>query len=374
MFKAAILIASYFCAAAPALNSVQEGSRDKQDDAVKVLLSRNTTDAIVQRELSLNANTITDINLSRPELSAAGWKLLSDFKRTRKLNIALSDKLVDENLIFPRRFNELRSLTLFNCDKIDGHFLARSDHWQALNQFFIKGRSFDGQHLLSLKGSSLTKLHLESPLIRSQHLAAIGPQPKLTELVIRNSPKLFGIDLQQFPNLRTLTIRNCGLRSQGLRGFKNHKHLQKLSLTDCEHLRRVPLTGASALKVIDLSDTPVGDETAEQFNDMRSLQIITLRNCPNITTIPCTQLIDLRQLDVSGSGVAHLVNIGEADQLERLDLANLEFLNDLELHAIAGLPRLRKLDVTNTGFSAESRKTLEDLQSRGGVKVYLNDR
>ena len=377
MSIAAVLFASYSCAAALTWTLAQEASQDKQDkrnNAVQVILSRNTTDAIVQRELSVNADTITDINLSRPELSAAGWKLLSDFKRTRKLNIALGDQLVDENLMFPRPFNELRSLSLFNCDKITGRFLTHGDRWQALNQFFIKGRSFDGQHLSAFKGRSLTRLHLESPLIRLQHLTAIGPLPKLTELVVRNSPKLFGIDLQQFPNLQALTIRNCGLRSQGLRGFKNHKHLQKLSLTDCQHLRQVPLTGATALKAVDLSDTPVGDETAQQLHDMRTLQIITLRNCQNITTVPCAQLGDLRQLDISGSGVTHLVNIGDADQLIRLDLANLKHLNDLTLTAIASLPRLRKLDITNTGFSKESAKALTDLKSVGKVTVYQSDR
>lgn len=374
MCIAAVLIAGYCCAATPTLNPVQEGSRDKRDNAIRVILSRNTTDAAVRRELSLNADTITDINLSRPELSAAGWKLLSDFKRTRKLNIALSDKLVDENLMFPRRFNELRSLTLFNCNKITGRFLTHGDHWQALNQFFVKGRSFDGQHLSGLQASSLTKLHLESPLIRSQHLAAIGPLPKLTELVVQNSPKLFGVDLRQFPNLRTLTIRNCGLRSQGLRGFKNHKHLRTLSLTDCEHLRRVPLTGAVALEAIDLSETQVGDDTVEQFDDLPALQTITLRSCPRIKTVPCRQLTTLRQLDVSGSHLAKLPNIDQAVQLERLDLANLDSLSDRTISNIKSLPKLRKLDVSNTEITSDATRILEDMKSTRKVKVYLTEK
>ena len=339
-------------------------------------LANNLTDKNLETALAnfREPASVVRLHLALPNLSAGGWNKLDRFNALTRIDISRAFDLTDEQLAFAKESRNLRMLTLTRCDRITGSILAMSTHWLRLSSVVVESRSFAGENLKHLKGKPIQSLKVSSPLIRPRHITAIGRLRSLRELEIRDSPKLFAIDLSQFPNLQKLTIQNCGLRR--VQGLDGHKHLEHLSLLDCEHVRGLSFVGATSLQSIEITNAEIGDRTVESACGLSQLRNLSLSGCLRVTSVDLARLTNLERLDLSGIDLTgeRLKSIRAASRLRRLDLSRCGKLSNQAIIAVCGMQQLKTLDVTDTDFSDTAYKLLDDFRELPRTRVYMKNR
>lgn len=348
----------------------------RRTPASQSFLAINLTDSRIDRSLQdySEPGKVARLNFALPNLSTDGWNKLSKFTALTRIDISRSMDLTDQQLAFAYQSPNLRMLTLSRCDKITGSFLIKSNQWRSLSSIVIKSKSFGGEKLVHLKDRSVQTLKLSSPMIRTRHLTALGEQKSLRELAISDSPKLFALDLTQFPNLTKLTIDSCGLRR--LRGVSEHKNLAFVFLLDCENLRAIDFAGVKSLRTIEITNAAVGDRTVAGLSQLSNLTDLTLSGCGGVTKLDLKKLPNLSRLDLAATKLTTdgLTSIAKATKLRRVDLSRLEKLSDDVIRSITRLPGIKTVDVSDTDFSSDAYKQLEDLRNRPTTRVYMEPR
>ena len=343
--------------------------------AKRSFLAINLNNARLEQSLGdyPDPTSVARLNFALPKLRSDSWAKLSQFTGLTRIDISRGFELTDQQLAFACEAQNLRMLAISRCERVTGSFLFNVVRWPRLSSVVIESKSFAGEHLVHLKGRALQSLKLSSPLIRPQHVAALGEMRSLRELAIGDSPKLYAIDLSLFPNLQKLTISHCGLRR--IRGLREHKHLAHIFLLECEHLSLANFAGLDSLRTIEISNAQITDRTVESLVGLSKLKGLSLSGCERVTSIDLSQLTALENLDLAGINLSGgLRSVGAAKRLRRVDASRCGELSDDLIEAFAGLPNVKTIDVSNTKFSDEAYRRLEALSERPQTRVFMEER
>lgn len=151
------------------------------------------------------------------------------------------------------------------------------------------------------------------------------------------------------------------------------------------------LGGLAQLRVLDLSQSRVGDDALEAISKLKGLQVLRLRLTgrtekglvhlgkltglreldlganPGLTGASLRHLAPLAKLRVlllpncTGLGDAALGEVGKLTALERLDVAGCATVGDDGVKKLAGLKRLQSLDLTDTSVGDAGVEALAGL-------------
>ena len=215
--------------------------------------------------------------------------------------------------------------------------------------------------------------------------------------------------LHSFGSIECLTIEDSAMTDNGTEHIAAASSLTELWLTDCPNitdagirrlaglprLRFLVLSGllvsgagiAQATQVEDLhlDNCPmVDDAMLEEFNALHSLTSLSLYDSPRITDaglgtlsrLPRLEYLGLNGLQVTGRGIAPLVQIRtlQVGSCPNVDDSMLEAIQDLDdlydlsvtnsavtdagIRHLAGLPKLRRLNLSGSEITDEGLATL----------------
>ncbi|KAI5079362.1 hypothetical protein GOP47_0004841 [Adiantum capillus-veneris] len=155
----------------------------------------------------------------------------------------------------------------------------------------------------------------------------------------------------KFENLRELILTHCEFMHEELPGFGvSCKNLEKLDLSNCEHLESVPesIGSLASLASLDLGGCRGLTALPESIGSLASLARLDLGGCRGLTALPESigSLVRLARLDLGGCGglTALPESIGSLASLARLDLRGCRGLTALP-ESIGSLASLARLDL-----------------------------
>ena len=188
--------------------------------------------------------------------------------------------------------------------------------------------------------------------------------PYLQSLTITGSQTASLEGLGSLSNLTELVIRDSYLKTSDLQLIASLPNLKKLTLSNCGLSGIQALAGAKGLTYLDLSDNSIGDFTA--LSSMTALQHLDLSHNALTDLSAITSLPTLQWLDVSYNSLTTIEAVAACSGLTYLDLSyntvpvltgvenmrNLSVLkaasNGLsDISPVSGLTKLTELDVSD---------------------------
>jgi internalin A len=241
---------------------------------------------------------LEELNLSRWTPGRGDTEGLRDLKQLRRLTLAHSENLTDENLAPLAGLEALESLSMTDLKKVSDEGL---------------------RPLAALK--NLRRLHLAEMKITNAGLAHLK-------------------DLEQ---LRELYLDRTMVRDVSLANFKEWRNLERLALPGCliRDDQLASLAGLTNLIELNLSSTGLSNAGLAHLKGLTNLKVLRLSGNYGLTS----------------AGLQHLK---ELTRLETLDL-DYAVSEDEALAVLANFPRLRRLNLTWSRIDDDALKHLGGL-------------
>lgn len=270
---------------------------------------------------------------ARPELLAQLPRLLN----LRKLDLSFNHGFLADGIESVLQCRMLRSLSLRGCQQLQGTWLARLHQLAELEELdlgLIDGMNWrSGPGFLSDEEQQLIRKSAESRAagVDDQALAGIAKAPKLRILDISSS-RWTGRGLAELGKCTTLRELNM---------FGGQEHGSGFVADLPKDLERLEVCG-------EFTDAFCA-AVREHLPKLRHLCVaacyqITDRGLADLCAMPSLRVLDMRQM--RGLTVASAATIGQAVQLEQLDLRHNDWLTVSHVLLLRNtLPKLRSTQV-----------------------------
>lgn len=297
----------------------------------------------VGSEIKRNADKqIVDITFRLNKATDANFKDVSKLRHVRQLTIMECSGITDAGLEQIAKLPELEVLRISHAPISDAG-VARLAGLKKLRVLWLQHTNATGSGLAKLVDLPLETLHLAGPKLTARGLAALPRFVFLTELRL-NARQL---DLKELPSLMPLTklerldIAYVRVDDGSIAKFAGLPHL-KVPVFDDDHLTDAglaKLAHSTALVELDLSRSKVSDDGLKLLDRHTRLRKLTL---------------------APGHTDAALVNLAALSGLEQLD-ARPSKVGGAQLPALAGLKRLKLVDMNEKYVKGEGRKGAQEL-------------
>ena len=218
----------------------------------------------------------------------------------------------------------------------------------------LAGQKADDALLLHIgRLTRLKQLHLDTP-VTSTGFAQLESLGELEDLSL--SAAGYGDDdlarLAGLTQLTTLTLRGERITDRGLSHLAKMRQLGSLRVHNTSIKSLEPIRGLTQLKLLDLTDTPIGDEGLRPIEELTSLGWLSLGG---------TRVTD--------AGIKHLLTLSKLMEV-RLDRTNV---GDAGVELLCNLPRLKMLYLVDTQVSNAGLADLADtLNSNPGRFLVIS--
>jgi RNA polymerase sigma factor (sigma-70 family) len=233
--------------------------------------------------------------------------------------------------------------------------------------------------LRRLKSDDLRSIHIRDADLRNDRLAPIAHLTALEELELLDCP--IGDEgarhLAGLPRLKSLTIGGCQVGDEGLGRLTALRSLERLDLGNCwiTEAGMVHVGRMKSLKSLSLYRSDIDDGGLAQLKELSALESLRLADCLHITGAGLAHLaglsrlrsLDLESTPITDAGLAHLAGLAN---LEDLNLPDLK-ITDAGLAHLRGLRSLRRLSlpqgISDTGLAhVGAVRSLRELFIRPG--------
>ncbi|NXW73717.1 LRRN2 protein, partial [Hirundo rustica] len=203
----------------------------------------------------------------------------------------------------------------------------------------------------------LLRLHLNSNLLRTLDSRWFQTLPSLEILMVGGNKvdAILDMNFRPLGNLRSLVLAGMQLREIPDYALEGLRSLESLSFYD-NKLAEVPrraLQQVPGLKFLDLNKNPLQRVKQSDFTNMLHLKELGLNNMDELVSVDQFALANL-------------------PELTKLDVTNNPKLSFIHPKAFQHLPRLETLMLNNNALSALHRQTVESLPGLREIGIHGN--
>lgn len=280
------------------------------------------------------------------------------------------------------RLKALESLNLNGCSEINsltlGETLKCLTHLESLDVSFCPGilkSCWQG------KIDRLKSLDLCYSFVKDVHLSRFISLPQMEEINFDSCPvgdwSLAHLaDNNVVPNLTSLNLADCDITDTGMSHIPKFNKLRHLSLFYCNisnsGLRH--LASMATLESLNLDSRDISDEGLYHLRglNLKCLDIFSGRisdiGCVHIGKIKSLECLDLCGGSIGDLGCAYIAE--NLQNLSSLNLAQNELITNKGAAPLAGLKKLKALNLSHTSVSIGVLRYFKDLRQLQSLALY----